>query len=148
MLILKDNADAPSGHFKLLVWRNGRLVETWEEKNIIVTGSKAVLAHLIGGDTTSKTISQIGFGTGTGAAAAGNSTLTSPFLKSFDTVSYPAAGQTQFNFSLASTEDNGVAISEFGLLTGDGTLFARKVRSAPLNKASDISLTGAWTVTF
>jgi hypothetical protein len=37
---------------------------------------------------------------------------------------------------------------EFGLLTGAGTLYARKVRSAALNKAADITLSGTWTISF
>ena len=37
---------------------------------------------------------------------------------------------------------------EFGLLTGGDLLYARKVRSVALNKESDISFSGTWTITF
>ncbi|HCE08616.1 MAG TPA: hypothetical protein DEQ40_08450, partial [Oxalobacteraceae bacterium] len=74
--------------------------------------------------------------------------ITSPFTKALDSVTYPASNQVQFNFSLATTEDNGVAIMEFGLLNGLGALYARIVRSSALNKASDISLSGSWTISF
>lgn len=148
MLNLLDATGAPVGDFKLNIYQRNRLIEVFEERNIIVNGSKSVLASLIGGSVANNSVTQIGFGTGTNAAAATNSSLTTPFLKAFDSVAYPVAGQTQFNFSLGSTENNGMAITEFGLLTAAGVLFARKVRSTALNKASDISLTGAWTITF
>ena len=41
-----------------------------------------------------------------------------------------------------------MAILEFGLLTGGDVLYARKVREAALNKDSDISISGSWTITF
>ena len=53
-----------------------------------------------------------------------------------------------FSFSLSPAEANGKAISEFGLFTVSGLLFARKVRAAPLYKEADISLAGTWTITF
>jgi len=41
-----------------------------------------------------------------------------------------------------------MAINEFGLLTSDGTLFARKNRNTPINKDSDIALEGQWIIYF
>ena len=60
---------------------------------------------------------------------------------------YPATGQVRFNWSLSTAELNGVAITEFGLLCADGTLFSRKQRK-PIEKESDLSLTGSWTILF
>jgi hypothetical protein len=37
---------------------------------------------------------------------------------------------------------------EFGLLCADGTLFARRTRTKPINKESDISLSGSWTIIY
>jgi hypothetical protein len=106
------------------------------------------MANLIGGTVANNSITTIGYGTNGTAPAGGNTNLTTPFTKPVDSVTFPAAGQVQFNFSLLTTEDNGVAIAEFGLFTAAGTLFSRLVRASPLNKASDISLSGSWVITF
>lgn len=146
--ITDAQAEAPRGHFILNVFRAGELIERFEEKNLIVAGSKQVHAKLLGGAVANQSVTQIGFGTSGAAPAAGNTGLTNVYLKAIDSVSYPASNQVQFNFSLSSTEDNGVAIMEFGLFTAAGTLYARKVRSAALNKDTDVSLSGSWIITF
>jgi hypothetical protein len=38
-----------------------------------------------------------------------------------------------------------MAIREFGLMTEDGTLFARRVRANPICKESNISIEGEWS---
>jgi hypothetical protein len=139
---------APSGLFLLNVYKNGELIEVFEEKNLIVDLSKQIHAKLLGGSVTGQSVTQIGFGTNGTAPAAGNTALTGAFTKAIDTVTYPATNQVQFNFSLGSAENNGMAILEFGLITAGGTLYARKTRSSALNKASDIALSGSWTITF
>jgi hypothetical protein len=138
----------PTGHFELNIFRRGRLIEEVRERNLIVGGASGVLASLVGGTVTSNSITQIGFGTNGAAAALSNTALTGPFLKAVDSVTYPAAGQVAFAFSLGSTQANGTAIFEFGLLTAAGTLFARKVRSAAFAKDTDFSLSGVWTLQF
>jgi hypothetical protein len=65
-------------------------------------------------------------------------------------------GQVQFNWSLGTTEANGMAIHEFGLMSDDGTLFSRRIRedqngnpiNKPINKESDISIIGQWIIIF
>ena len=139
---------APSGHFRLEVYRRGELVDVYEEKNLIVDGSRQVHARLLGGDVTNRSVTQISFGTSATAPAPGNTTITNPFTKAVDNVTYPATNQVRFSFSLGTSESNGRAISEFGLLTAGGVLYARRTRSAPLNKDSDITLSGTWTISF
>jgi len=43
---------------------------------------------------------------------------------------------------------NGLAIMEIGLFSEDDNLFARKVRSEPLNKTADLYIEGTWTITY
>ena len=144
-----DEVSSPvTGHFHLEIWRLGRLVEVVDEPNLVVVGSKTCLSRLIGGAFTGKAITTIGFGTSGTAPAAGNTALTGAFTKAVDSVSYPGSNQVRFAFSLSTSEANGMAILEFGLLTGDGTLFARKVRASAFNKDSDLSVSGTWTLTF
>lgn len=139
---------APSGLFVLRVYRRGELVEVFEENNLIVVGSQQVHAKLLGGSVANQSVTQIGYGTNATAPVFGNTALTGAYTKNVDTVTYPASNQVQFAFSLGSGEANGMAISEFGLITAGGTLYSRKVRSAPLNKDVDLSFSGAWTISF
>lgn len=146
---LKDHYDkAPSGLFLLKVYRRGELVEVFEEKNLIVDLSKQIHAKLLGGAVANQSVTQIGFGTNNTAPAVGNTTLTSPYLKALDSVTYPLTNQVSFNFSLGTTENNGVNIGEFGLFTAGGTLYARKTRTTVLPKASDLSFAGSWIISF
>ena len=139
---------APTGDFRLEVFRHGQLIEVFEEKNLIVNNSKQIHARLLGGDVTNRSVTQIGFGENPAPPSGGNTTLTDAFMKAVDTVSYPSATQVRFAFSLGTTEANGKALSEFGLLTAGNVLYARKTRSAPLNKESDLTLAGTWTINF
>lgn len=149
MINLQDNpVDAPNGRLVINVFKRGVLVETFDEQNLIVDGYKQTHARLLGGDVTNRSVTRFGVGTNGTAPAAGNTALTGAFTKAIDTVSYPAANQVKFDFSLSSAEANGMAILEFGLFTGGGVLYARRVRSSALNKDSDISISGSWTITF
>jgi hypothetical protein len=148
-LQLLDNFDrAPSGLFVLRIYRGDELIETFEEKNLIVTNSQQIHAKLLGGAVTNMSVTQIGYGTSLTAPVVGNTSLTSPYMKALDSVSYPATNQVSFNFSLGSAEDNGVSIGEFGLFTAGGLLYARKTRTAAIPKASDLSFTGSWVISF
>jgi hypothetical protein len=138
----------PNGHLTMNVFDRGVLVEVFDEFNLIVDGSKQTHARLLGGDVTNRSVAQFGVGTNGTAPAGGNSALTDSFVKAIDAVSYPATNQVKFDFSLGSSEANGKAIMEFGLLTAGGVLYSRRVRSAALNKDSDISISGSWTITF
>lgn len=139
----------PRGELYYEVRRAGKLIEVVRERNLIVDNSKTIHAKLLGGTSLNQTVTQFGVGTSGTAPVGGNTALTAPFLKAIDgSPTFPATGQVQFAFSLATTEANGLAIMEFGLLTANNTLYARRVRATALNKASDISLAGLWLITF
>lgn len=150
---LLDRFGKPFGELSYDVFRHQRdgskvLIERVREPNLIVDNAKTLHARLIGGDVTNRSVTQFGVGTSGTAPAGGNTVLTGSFLKAVDGVSYPAANQVSFAFSLASGEANGKAILEFGLLTPTNVLYARRIRTTALNKESDISFTGAWVITF
>lgn len=138
----------PHGELFYEVRRRGQVIERVREKNLIVDNSKDLHAKLIGGTFLNKNVTQFGVGTNGAAPVGGNAALTGGFLKAFDGITFPANGQVQFAFSLASGEANGMAILEFGLLTANNTLYARRVRASALNKDTDISLAGNWIITF
>lgn len=139
---------APRGHFHLEIYKKGVLIEVFDEENLIVDNSKQIHAMLLGGNVANNSVTKISFGTNGTAPVGGNTAITNPYTKNLDSVSYPATNQVCFNFSLGATEDNGVAILEFGLITGAGTLYARKTRATALNKDTDISFNGSWTINF
>lgn len=148
-LNLKDHFEqAPSGLFLLNVYRHGELIEVFEEKNLIVDLSKQIHAKLLGGAVANQSVTQIGYGTSNTAPAAGNTSLTGAYMKALDSVTYPLTNQVSFNFSLGTSENNGVSIGEFGLFTAGNTLYARKTRTTVLPKASDLSFAGSWIITF
>lgn len=147
--MLLSDAAALRGHFLLdiLRARDGALIERFEHENLIVNGAKDQLARLVAGDAANRHITHIGFGVGTSAAAPTNAGLTSAFWKPVANVSYPATGQVAFAWTLGAGEANGMAITEFGLRTAGGVLFARKVRN-PIHKSDDLTLSGVWTLIF
>jgi hypothetical protein len=48
-------------------------------------------------------------------------------------------GRVTISWELLTSEDNGQAIMEFGLVCADNTLFSRRVRANPIYKEADIS---------
>jgi hypothetical protein len=159
----------PKGIFKMTIRKAGEVIEVYEDHNLIVNNAKLLLAHLLGGDTTGKSVTKIGFGTNNASPLPDDAALKNPYVKSVKTISYPGfvteevnwgpilgtndlilpwyGYQVQFDWELTTTEDNGHAISEFGLISGNNTLFSRKSRSSPIVKESDISIEGSWIIT-
>ena len=135
------------GSLQIDIRRNGALIESWRDENMIMPGARDALARLIAGDGAGKIVTRFGVGTSADGPAPEDTALTEPFIKAVAGSSYPAPGRVQFEWRLETSEANGLTIREFGLLTADGSLFARKTR-APIEKADDISLDGAWTIIF
>ena len=135
------------GEFVLPVYRKGKLIEEYVDKNMIMNVAKDAMARLIGGDGINKQITHIGFGTNGVGPNPNDTALTSAYSKPITAVTYPATGQAAFAWTLGTSEANGKAITELGLLCEDGTLFSRKTRGA-INKEADLSLDGVWTIIF
>jgi len=147
-----DQAKAWRGDFELQIFNDkNELVGYVLEQNLIVTAGRAQMAQLIGGAGTA--VTQIAFGTGSVAPAPGDVGLTGAFTKNITTlvpgtgVTFPTSTQARFTWTLETTENNGMSITEYGLFTLGGVLFARKVRSA-IAKTSAIRIVGTWTINF
>lgn len=148
-MLLRDGLETkPRGVLAYQVFKKGVLVEEVEDHNLIVIGSQVTHAHMLGGDFANRNLTQIGFGTNGAAAAFANTSLTGAYVNALAAPTYPASNQVSFAFGLATTEANGLAILEFGLLTAGNVLYARKIRTTPLNKDLDVSLTGSWLISF
>jgi len=136
----------PRGMFALDVYRRGVLIESVRRPNLIVNGSKAVMANLIGGTVTNNSITTIGYGTNGTAPVGGNTGLTSPFTKPVDSVTFPAAGQVQFNFSLLTTvkimEAHGLRVFDVEELKSHGgslRVYACRVESKSHQQESNVA---------
>jgi hypothetical protein len=136
------------GDFRIRVYWRGRIIEDYEEHNLIVNAAKLAMTKLLGGNGSGKNINRIAFGTNGNIPVAEDTAITSPHIKPISTISYPANNKIEFGWSLGTDEANGIAISEFGLLCVDSSLFARKTRTKALNKDSDIAIEGQWIIIF
>lgn len=132
-------------HVEVIDVKSEKVVETYEEKNLIVTLGKTNITKLLGGDTAGKKISKIAIGTDGTAPAITDTGLTGMFSKLISGVSYPDANSVLFSWSLETSEGNGMTIREFGLLNENNVLCARKVRT-DIVKTADVRLVGTWKI--
>ena len=137
------------GLFKLEIIdsKTGNILENYEDRNLVVNGGRETVMKLLGAGTFAKRLTQIAFGTNGTAPVGTDSAITGAYTKNLGTVSYPTISSVKFDWTLGALEGNGIGIVEFGLLSEDDTLFARKVR-ALISKNSDIILNGSWTISF
>lgn len=144
---VKEQA-AMRGAFNCRVWRRGKLADTFGNRNMIVDGARFQMARLIAEPSAGRRVRYIAFGTNGDAATPDDYEITEPVVKEIGGFDYPEDGHARFKWTLGTAEANGKAIMEFGLLCDNGALFARYVRQQPLNKDSDFSLEGDWTIVF
>lgn len=142
-----------TGH--IWVYKNGELVE--ERDNIVTTVGKNALAALLNSASAGNSIvTHMGFGTGTNAVAAGDTTLQTELVIGSNgynrvavTRSNPSGNVIQYVATLTGVTNN-PTIQEAGLFNAatSGTLFAHQLTGAVnLASASD-SLQITWQVTF
>lgn len=136
------------GIFIMRVLKKGKLIETYEDHNLIVNGARRSAASLIAGKGKEKHISQIAFGTNGNIPTPDDTEITSPFVKPITSVTFPSDGVAEFHWNLFGSEANGKAIIEFGLLCEDLTLWSRKIREKAIPKEADIALEGEWQILF
>jgi len=131
---------------KLSIAINNEIVK--EVDNLVVTDGKEFVASRMK-DTTDGAMSHMAIGTGSTAAAAGDSALGSESARvaltsttvSSNTISYVATFP-------ANTPSSAAAITEAGLLnaSSSGTMLCRTVFDV-VNKGTADSMTISWTVT-
>lgn len=123
---------------------NGKVVQ--EVDNLVVTTGKNFVASRMK-DATATAMSHMAIGTGTSAAAAGDTTLGTEAARQALTSTTVTANAVAYVASFAAGTGTG-AITEAGLLNAAsaGTLLCRTVFSV-VNKGADDSMTITWTVT-
>ena len=142
-----------SGRIEIEHYRGGSLFEKRQINNLVVDAGKAALAGLLNGVVTNF-FEYIAIGTGTNAAAAGDTTLQTEITTNggaraagttsrvtTDVTNDTAQVEVTFNFT------GSFAVTEAGLLDSSsaGILFARQVFSA-INVANGDSLLIRWKI--
>ena len=163
---IQDQIDTKiTGELSFTVYdKDGNKVTEQTEGNLVVNMSKPILAHLLSGDT-SKFITKLAIGTEITTPAPDDETIGTitttnlilgnnvvgpdfkAYLKTLDGFTHPNSGEVLFEWSLDYAEANGMEICEFGLLTDDHHLFARKTRGS-ITKQADLAFEGTWKIIF
>lgn len=145
-MIHKDKMRIMRGILHLTAYdRQGHELWQMEQTNQIVAGAYIIAAEALSGAENAK-ISKVAAGTSNTPPVASDTKITSPTVVDIQTVEYPRPGVVRFNFTFGYNTAVGVSICEFGLLSTDGRLFARKVRT-PIEKSKYISISGTWDIT-
>jgi len=135
------------GEVDILIYKDGKLLFQVNEKNLVVTLGKKNICRLLGGDVVGKAITKIGVGDSSAAATVADSSLSNPFVKAIDSVTYPDDQSVMFHFELTDADANGLTIREFGLFNDNSILLARKIRIEEIVKTNAIRLVGTWKLT-
>lgn len=123
---------------------NGTVVQ--EINNLVVTVGKNFVASRMK-DATATAMSHLAIGTGTTAAAVGNTALVTEAARQALTSTTVSTNEVAYVAAFAAGTGTG-AITEAGLLNASsgGTLLCRTVFSV-VNKGADDSMTITWTIT-
>jgi hypothetical protein len=127
-------------------------------ENLFLDQGRQLLCYCFGfrGPFADFAVGQFAVGTGTTAPAVTDVALESPiYLSSVTSITAPILGVdfltpfvVRVSYQIAIGDANGYLITERGLYSGNGTLFARHVSSAGINKTSDFSPTLTWRIRF
>ena len=126
--------------------KDGNLKQKQEVKNLVVdTGLDYIASRMK--DATATAMSHMAIGTGSTAAAAGNTALGSEAARQALTSTTVTSNAVAYVVSFAAGTGTG-AITEAGILNAasGGTLLCRTVFSV-VNKGASDSMTITWTVT-
>jgi uncharacterized membrane protein len=126
--------------------KKGNVKETRELENLVVDTGLAFIASRMK-DATATAMSHMGIGTGTVAAASGNTALGTEAARVALTSTTVTSNAVAYVCSFAAGTGTG-AITEAGILNAasGGTLLCRTVFSV-VNKGASDSMTITWTVT-
>ena len=143
-----------SGEIIIEHFRDGALLETKHIKNLVVSAGKAGVASRINGDGAEAAFTYIAIGTGTAAAAAGDTSLGAEITTEGGERGAAAVSRVTTSVTNDTAQDvltfsftGSFAVTETGLLNdaSAGTLLARQVFSA-INVVSGDGLQVTWKI--
>jgi len=135
-----------NGRLHLTVRKNGKVIERWEDHNLIVDGARQLMAKMAAG-IVSTSITDLGVGSGNAPETVDDTALKNGVLIPIKTRTVNDK-QARFDFFIGTDQANGINIREFGLFTANGTMFAHRVRDRSLEKADDLTIEGYWEINF
>lgn len=145
--MINDNMKAKGRLSVILKDKDGNVKDTREVDNLVVNTGLAFIASRMGG-TSSDVMSHMAIGSGTTAAAAGDTDLES-ILGSREALdsSTVTANAIEYVSSFEAGEGTG-AVTEAGIFNAAtaGTMLCRTVFSV-VNKGADDTMTITWTIT-
>jgi len=145
-IIFRDTMPPMRGVFNMRIFKDGKLIEEYREKNLIVSGARTAVAMHLRGECEGGNIAKIAFGTSGNVPTPDDTAIANAYIRPLLSASLLTPTQVEFKWNLPKGEANGKKIIEFGLLCENETLFARKVRSEAIPKEPDISLEGEWII--
>lgn len=137
------------GRLRLELWNaTGELIQYAESENLVVTIGKTVIAERLAvSSPTHAAMTHMGAGTGTTAAATGDTALQTQLARVALASATPASNVVTYVASFPAGTATG-SITEAGLFnaSSSGDMLARSVFGAVVKGSSD-SLTITWTLT-
>ena len=145
-----DTTPKVTGEIHLEVCRNNKIIDVFDDHNLVVDAGRKRLAALAVGKITNYTesyISHIGLGSGSTDETVNDTVLENQQL--FPLTNVEVNGRdVQCDFFIANNEAIGLSIHELGLFCSDGTMFSHRVRQGVIEKYDDIELRGYWKLHF
>ena len=149
-MIFKDAIQPVTGDIHLEVIRDKKIIDKFDDHNLVVDVGRKRLAALAAGKVGSYAesyISHIGLGSGSTTETVNDTELENQQL--FPLTSIEVDGRdVKCNFFIANDEAVGLAIHELGLFCADGTMFSHRVRQGIIEKYEDIEVRGYWILHF
>jgi len=146
LIAIKSDVPSMNGRLHLTVRKNGKVIERWEDHNLIVDGARQLMAKMAAG-IVSTSITDLGVGSGNAPETVDDTALKNGVLIPIKTRTVNDK-QARFDFFIGTDQANGINIREFGLFTANGTMFAHRVRDRSLEKADDLTIEGYWEINF
>jgi hypothetical protein len=145
--MINDNIKVTGQVSLTLIGPDGNVKDTREDHNLVVTGGKGVIADRMKGTPTIGAMTYMGVGSGTVAAALGDTDITvlgSRVLLDSTTV---AGAVITYVCTFVAGAGTG-AVTEAGIFNGStaGTMLAR-VMFPVVNKAAGDTMVITWTIT-
>ena len=142
----------PRGEVDFKIFKNGILYDEIHLNNQILNIGKSLLMNsLVGADLGNKIVGIIGIGD---SDTANDVTMLdlqgiSNFKKDIDSYTFPNYNEVKINFSIGTSEGNGINVKEFGLFSADNTTIFNRViwGGSSFVKTVDFTLVGSFLIT-
>ncbi len=125
----------------------GELLHREELHNLVVDSGLNLIRDLLDGDAPAG-LTHMAVGTGSTAAAAGNTTLGTEVYRGAVTQRVSTSKTLVVKWFVSSTQANGSTLAEAGIFNAAsaGTMFARAVLATTISKSSAITVSLTWTI--